>query len=155
MLLCALLVWPAAPPSLIWAALQWQPQSVQQQLQPLPLTVLAPPVVPDVGWVLRLVAVCCAAAGPLLPQQAVKAFIRSPDIFQCDFWELPAVQQLSNDKSSAALLQLLDVMLQGDLQGAWCSTARQHDSRDWGAGASRHWLHMATWAVAPTCSFRV
>jgi hypothetical protein len=49
--------------------------------------------------------------------QAVKTFIRSPDIFQCDFWELPAVQQLSQDKSAATLLQLLDVMLQGDLQG--------------------------------------
>jgi hypothetical protein len=49
--------------------------------------------------------------------QAVKTFIRSPDIFQCDFWELPAVQQLAQDKASASLLQLLDVMLQGDLQG--------------------------------------
>lgn len=54
---------------------------------------------------------CCAVL------QAVKTFIRSPDIFQCDFWELPAVQQLAQDKSSAPLLQLLDVMLQGDLQG--------------------------------------
>lgn len=80
----------------------------------------------------------------------MKAFIRSPDIFQCDFWELPAVQQLSSDKSSAALLQLLDVMLQGDLQGA-CSTGRQHeagDSQDWGAGGSRHWLH----AYAGSCT---
>lgn len=49
--------------------------------------------------------------------EAVKTFIRSPDIFQCDFWELPAVQQLAQDKSSAPLLQLLDVVLQGDLQG--------------------------------------
>lgn len=49
--------------------------------------------------------------------EAVKTFIRSPDIFQCDFWELPAVQQLAQDKASASLLQLLDVMLQGDLQG--------------------------------------
>jgi hypothetical protein len=49
--------------------------------------------------------------------QAVKTFIRSPDIFQCDFWELPAVQQLLQDKSAAPLLQLLDVMLQGDMQG--------------------------------------
>eukprot|EP00879_Flechtneria_rotunda_P004880 GHRR01005154.1.p1 GENE.GHRR01005154.1~~GHRR01005154.1.p1 ORF type:complete len:241 (+),score=111.48 GHRR01005154.1:2004-2726(+) len=49
--------------------------------------------------------------------EAVKAFIRSPDIFQCDFWELPAVQQLSRDAISAPLLQLLNVMLKGDLQG--------------------------------------
>eukprot|EP00878_Enallax_costatus_P031920 GHUV01034989.1.p1 GENE.GHUV01034989.1~~GHUV01034989.1.p1 ORF type:complete len:194 (+),score=61.18 GHUV01034989.1:333-914(+) len=49
--------------------------------------------------------------------EAVKAFIRSPDIFQCDFWELPAVQQLSREPGSAALLRLLDVMLNGDLQG--------------------------------------
>lgn len=49
--------------------------------------------------------------------EAVKAFIRSPDIFQCDFWELPAVQQLSREQGSAALLQLLDVMLNGDLAG--------------------------------------
>lgn len=49
--------------------------------------------------------------------EAVKAFIRSPDIFQCDFWELPAVQQLSREPSSATLLKLLDVMLNGDLAG--------------------------------------
>jgi hypothetical protein len=54
---------------------------------------------------------------PCSAVQAVKTFIRSPDIFQCDFWELPAVQQLSQDKSATTLLQLLDVMLQGDLQG--------------------------------------
>jgi hypothetical protein len=47
----------------------------------------------------------------------VKTFIRSADIYQCDFWELPAVQQLAQDKASAPLLQLLNVMLQGDLQG--------------------------------------
>jgi translation initiation factor 3 subunit M len=49
--------------------------------------------------------------------EAIKAFIRSPDIFQCDFWELPAVQQLSKDAASAPLLQLLNVVLLGDLQG--------------------------------------
>ena len=55
----------------------------------------------------------------------MKTFIRSADIYQCDFWELPAVQQLAQDKASAPLLQLLNVMLQGDLQGerAW----HEHD----------------------------
>lgn len=54
---------------------------------------------------------------PAYVSQAIKAFIRSPDIFQCDFWELPAVQQLSKDAASAPLLQLLNVVLLGDLQG--------------------------------------
>lgn len=49
--------------------------------------------------------------------EAVKAFIRSPDIFQCDFWELPAVQQLAKDGPSSPLLQLLNVVLRGDLKG--------------------------------------
>eukprot|EP00877_Chromochloris_zofingiensis_P013134 jgi/Chrzof1/8074/UNPLg00119.t1 len=49
--------------------------------------------------------------------QAIQEFIRSPDIFQCDFWELPAVQQLSKDPQHAPLLQLLELMLAGDLAG--------------------------------------
>jgi hypothetical protein len=47
----------------------------------------------------------------------VQSFIRSPDVFQCDFWELPAVQQLARDAATAPLLKLLDVMLNGDLPG--------------------------------------
>jgi hypothetical protein len=46
-----------------------------------------------------------------------QAFIRSADVFQCDFWELPAVQQLARDAATAPLLKLLDVMLNGDLAG--------------------------------------
>jgi hypothetical protein len=38
-------------------------------------------------------------------------------VFQCDFWELPAVQQLARDAATAPLLKLLDVMLNGDLAG--------------------------------------
>ncbi|KAF8059143.1 eukaryotic translation initiation factor 3 subunit M [Scenedesmus sp. PABB004] len=49
--------------------------------------------------------------------EAVKAFVRSPDAFQCDFWELPAVTQLGRDAATAPLLQLLDTMLRGDLPG--------------------------------------
>lgn len=49
--------------------------------------------------------------------EAIKAFIRSPETFQCDFWELPAVQQLGRDAATAPLLALLDVMLRGDLAG--------------------------------------
>jgi hypothetical protein len=49
--------------------------------------------------------------------QAVKAFIRSQDIYQCDFWEVAPVQQLSKEPQHAPLRRLLDVMLNGDLQG--------------------------------------
>ncbi|KAF6262353.1 hypothetical protein COO60DRAFT_649925 [Scenedesmus sp. NREL 46B-D3] len=49
--------------------------------------------------------------------EAVQAFVRSTDVFQCDFWELPAVQQLARDAATAPLLKLLDVMLNGDLAG--------------------------------------
>lgn len=68
-------------------------------------------------WAWLVTAALCGPAVLCRAVQAVKTFIRSPDIFQCDFWELPAVQQLAQDKSSAPLLQLLDVVLQGDLQG--------------------------------------
>lgn len=68
-------------------------------------------------WAWLVTAALCGPAVLCCAVQAVKTFIRSPDIFQCDFWELPAVQQLAQDKSSAPLLQLLDVVLQGDLQG--------------------------------------
>uniref|UniRef100_A0A383WL32 PCI domain-containing protein n=1 Tax=Tetradesmus obliquus TaxID=3088 RepID=A0A383WL32_TETOB len=49
--------------------------------------------------------------------EAVQSFIRSPEVFQCDFWELPAVTQLGREPATAPLLKLLDVMLNGDLAG--------------------------------------
>lgn len=49
--------------------------------------------------------------------QAVQEFIRSPDIYQCDLVDLPAVRQLSADPQQAPLLALLNAMLVGDLQG--------------------------------------
>lgn len=47
--------------------------------------------------------------------QAAQEFIRAPDIFQCDLFTLPAVQQLEKDAAQGGLYKLLSAMLAGDL----------------------------------------
>lgn len=88
---------------------------------------------------LRLLSSALALVNPSEPAQlakvkafaveAVKAFVRSPDIFQCDFWELPAVQQLGRESNTAPLLKLMDVMLNGDLAGGG-----EEGGKSWGEG---------------------
>jgi hypothetical protein len=43
------------------------------------------------------------------PRQAVKSFLRAPDIFQCDFWELPAVQQVGLGGGAPCLITLVSL----------------------------------------------
>ena len=47
---------------------------------------------------------------------AVTEFIRSPDVFQFDLLESPAVAQLKGDAQYGKLWQLLQIVLDGDLK---------------------------------------
>ena len=48
--------------------------------------------------------------------QAVAEFIRSPDLFQFDLFESPAITQLKGDSKYGHLYALLEIVLNGDLQ---------------------------------------
>ena len=48
--------------------------------------------------------------------QAVAEFIRSPDLFQFDLFESPAIKQLKGDSKYGHLYELLEIVLNGDLQ---------------------------------------
>ena len=52
--------------------------------------------------------------------QAVAEFIRSPDLFQFDLFESPAINQLKGDAKYGHLYQLLEIVLNGDLQASVC-----------------------------------
>ena len=43
-------------------------------------------------------------------------FINSPDVFQFDLLQNPAIKQLESDSSSEALLSLLNAVLSGDIK---------------------------------------
>ena len=47
---------------------------------------------------------------------AVADFIRSPDVYQFDLMESPAVRQLEGDAQDGPLLELLSTILDGDVQ---------------------------------------
>lgn len=47
--------------------------------------------------------------------QAVGDFVRSPDMFQFDMWDAPAVKQLGGVKAHADLYTLLVTLITGDL----------------------------------------
>ncbi|KAL3136201.1 hypothetical protein ABBQ32_007215 [Trebouxia sp. C0010 RCD-2024] len=49
--------------------------------------------------------------------QAVSEFIRSPDLFQFDLFESPTITQLKGDSQYDHLYQLLEIILNGNLQG--------------------------------------
>ncbi|CAK9223417.1 unnamed protein product [Sphagnum troendelagicum] len=49
--------------------------------------------------------------------RAVIEFVKSPDMFQCDLLDMPAVQQLSKDAKYAPVYRLLDIFLTGRLDG--------------------------------------
>lgn len=44
-------------------------------------------------------------------EQAVIEFVKSPDVFQCDLLDMPAVAQLEKDAKSSLLYQLLNIFL--------------------------------------------
>ena len=48
--------------------------------------------------------------------QAAADFIRSPETFQFDMLDSPAVQQLQSDSQHGPVFQLLSVLLAGDVQ---------------------------------------
>jgi hypothetical protein len=54
--------------------------------------------------------------------QAAADFIRSPDTFQFDMLDSPAVQQLQSDPQDGAVFQLLSVLLAGDVQVCFCGS---------------------------------
>ena len=69
---------------------------------------------------------------------AVSEFIRSPDIFQFDVLESPAVAQLKGDAQYGKLWQLLQIALDGDLKvtGLQLPALKCRD---------RHHVHKGSW----------
>lgn len=71
------------------------------------------------------VAECKAAAAT-----AASDFIKSPDLFQFDMLEAPAVEQLRGDAEHGPLFDLLSLMLSGSVQASLicCLTAHRQVS---------------------------
>mmetsp|Transcript_45349 Transcript_45349/g.116070 ORF Transcript_45349/g.116070 Transcript_45349/m.116070 type:complete len:407 (-) Transcript_45349:103-1323(-) len=67
------------------------------------------------------------ASAQAVAAQTVADFIKSPDMFKCDIYDLAAVKQLESLPSHVGVYQLLSIMLAGDLT-ALAAFVKEHAS---------------------------